>query len=82
MEPEPVVRLTHNGRLFTFRVDPDPPLAFWRVESEGRTYTSPLRSATSNPTSSAYSRPPPFGRGIDYAREGRPRGAWVCGLTC
>ena len=37
-----VVRFTHD-RVYTFRIDPDPPLAFWRVESEGRVYKSPLR---------------------------------------
>jgi hypothetical protein len=38
-----IVQLSHAARLHTFRIDPDPPLAFWRVESEGRVYRSPLR---------------------------------------
>jgi hypothetical protein len=36
MEPERIVQLDYIGRRFTFRVDRDPPLSFWRVESEGR----------------------------------------------
>lgn len=40
---ERVVQLHHAGRIFTFRVDHDPPLAFWRIESDGRSYISPLR---------------------------------------
>ena len=36
------VRLTHNGLEFTFRVDPEGPNGFWRVESAGRIYRSPL----------------------------------------
>lgn len=40
---EPVVQPTHKGQQFTFRVDPMPPLAFWRVESEGRIYRSSMR---------------------------------------
>jgi hypothetical protein len=43
MELERVVQLTHNGQRFNFRVDHDPPLAFWTVESAGRLYRSPLR---------------------------------------
>jgi hypothetical protein len=43
MELEPVVVLDHKGRRFTFRIDRDPPLAFWRVESEGRIYRAPAR---------------------------------------
>lgn len=42
-ELERVVRLHHAGRVFTFRVDDDPPLAFWRIESDGRRYLTPLR---------------------------------------
>lgn len=38
-----IVRLTHQGRVYTFRVDPDPPLAFWRVEAAGRAIPSPVR---------------------------------------
>lgn len=37
-----VVHLDHHGQRFTFRVDHDPPLAFWTVESAGRIYRSPL----------------------------------------
>jgi hypothetical protein len=39
---ERVVELTHEGRKFTFRVDRDSSLVFWRVESEGRIYRSPM----------------------------------------
>lgn len=45
MALNPVIQLTHNGQLFTFRWDPEGPfsLAFWLVESEGRVYRSPTR---------------------------------------
>lgn len=42
-EMETVVQLEHEGRRYTFRVDHDPPLAFWRVECEGRVYLTPMR---------------------------------------
>jgi hypothetical protein len=39
-----VVRLTYLERVYTFRVDPEPPLAFWRVEVQGMpSYRSPIR---------------------------------------
>lgn len=43
MTIERVVRLRHAGRVFTFRVDHDPPLAFWRIEADGRRYLTPMR---------------------------------------
>jgi hypothetical protein len=42
MSVERVVHLAHKGQRFTFRIDPRPPLKFWRVESAGRIYVSPL----------------------------------------
>jgi len=42
VDPERIVLLTHQGRTFVFRVDYEPPGAFWNVESEGRAYRSPL----------------------------------------
>jgi hypothetical protein len=42
---ERVVELIHrDGRRFTFRVDHQPPLAFWRIECDGRSYVSPMRA--------------------------------------
>jgi hypothetical protein len=39
-----IVRLIESGRVYTFRVDRDPPLSFWRVEMDGREpFLSPLR---------------------------------------
>jgi hypothetical protein len=40
---ERVVQLTHRGRRFTFRVERDPPLAFWSLECEKGINSSPLR---------------------------------------
>jgi hypothetical protein len=40
---EPVVQLDHEGRRFTFRVDHDPPLSFWRVDVDEMVYPSFLR---------------------------------------
>ena len=36
------VQLDLDGRQFTFRVDDDPPLSFWRIESEGKVFRSPM----------------------------------------
>lgn len=45
MSLEPIVQLTHKGRLFIFTADPVPPfrMAFWLVQSEGRQFRSPLQ---------------------------------------
>jgi hypothetical protein len=43
-EMKRVVELVHDGRIYFFHVDDDPPLAFWRVETEGRKpWRSPMR---------------------------------------
>ena len=39
---ERVVQLTYRGMDFTFRIDHDPPVSFWRVEWSGCVYRSPL----------------------------------------
>lgn len=43
MELERVVQVDVDGRRFTFRVDHDPPLAFWRIEVDGIVRPLPLR---------------------------------------
>jgi hypothetical protein len=40
---ERVVQLSHRGYDFAFRVDDDTPMSFWRVESEGCVYRSPMQ---------------------------------------
>jgi hypothetical protein len=42
-ELEQIVQLEHEGRRFTFRIDRDSPLSFWRIECDGRVYPAPLR---------------------------------------
>ena len=39
---ERALPLDLDGRQCVFRVDDDPPLSFWRIESEGRVFRSPI----------------------------------------
>jgi hypothetical protein len=43
MDLERIVELEYDGRRFTFRTDYRPPLVFWRVECDGKSYPSPFR---------------------------------------
>jgi hypothetical protein len=48
---ERIVQIVDDGRLYTFRIDHDPPLAFWRIEVAGRPpYKSPIRASGDEPT--------------------------------
>jgi hypothetical protein len=42
MTIERIVQLKHQGQRFTFTADCEPPLRFWRIESAGRIYRSPM----------------------------------------
>lgn len=39
-----VVQLVHCDRTFTFTIDEEPPLKFWRVTVDGADFRIPLRA--------------------------------------
>jgi hypothetical protein len=46
---ESSIRLYYEGRAFTVRMEGRPGLGFWNVESDRRTYRSPLRIKGNEP---------------------------------